>query len=185
MSETDSPPLLVTQEIFRALSGLKPEQMAALAEAILAANRIFVCGAGRSLLMMRAFAMRLMHLGLHSYVVGETITPAIKKGDLLIGASGSGETGTTLAMLQAAHERKAQTAAFTTRPDSSIAQAADVVVEIPARSVGVAQQRLSVQPLGSLFEQCLLVTTDGMVLTLIERLGATHEEMHARHTKLE
>ncbi len=42
---------------------------------LLSAKRIYVMGAGRSGLIAKAFAMRLMHLGMHSYVVGETITP--------------------------------------------------------------------------------------------------------------
>jgi len=36
-----------------------------------------------------------------------------------------------------------------------------------------------------LFEQCLLVLGDGLVLRLMARLGATYEEIRARHTKLE
>ena len=47
---------------------------------LLSAKRIYVIGAGRSGLVAKAFAMRLMHLGLHAYVVGETITPAMTKG---------------------------------------------------------------------------------------------------------
>ena len=53
-------------------------------------KRIIVCGTGRSGLMLKSFAMRLMQIGYISYVVGETITPAIKEGDLLIVASASG-----------------------------------------------------------------------------------------------
>jgi 6-phospho-3-hexuloisomerase len=187
MSETDSPEksLVVAQEIFRVLSHLKPEQLAALTEAILGANHVFVGGAGRSLLMLRAFAMRLMHLGLQVYVVGETITPAIKPGDLLLAASGSGETGSTLALVQKAHGRKAVTGCLTAHEESTLGRACDLVVEIPARTVGPAHQQLSVQSPGSLFEQSLFVTLEGLVLTLTERLGVTHEEMHARHTKLE
>jgi len=63
-----------------------------LIEDILNANAIFLMGAGRSGLVARAFAMRLMHLGLKVYVVGETTTPAVKRGDLVIAISGSGET---------------------------------------------------------------------------------------------
>jgi 6-phospho-3-hexuloisomerase len=40
---------------------------------------VLVVGMGRSGLVARGFAMRLRHLGLHSYVLGETITPPVKK----------------------------------------------------------------------------------------------------------
>ncbi|NLO73282.1 MAG: 6-phospho-3-hexuloisomerase [candidate division WS1 bacterium] len=185
MSDSNNRHLLIAREISGVLSGVDPQRVEALGETILTAQRIFVCGAGRSLLMLKALAMRLMHLGLHSYVVGETITPAIRTGDLLIAGSGSGETRTTLAMVQAAHERGARTAAITAHPQSPIARACDLVVEIPAAIVGVSNQRVSTQPPGSLFEQCLLVLGDGLVLWLMERLGATYEEIRARHTKLE
>ncbi|WP_245619069.1 SIS domain-containing protein [Methanogenium cariaci] len=61
-------------------------------QALLTAPRIYVAGAGRSGLIAKAFAMRLMHIGMESYVVGETITPAMQNGDLLVVFSGSGET---------------------------------------------------------------------------------------------
>ncbi|HEY3398763.1 MAG TPA: 6-phospho-3-hexuloisomerase [Armatimonadota bacterium] len=177
--------MMVAEEIRRVMAQVDPAQVAALEQAILDANRVFVCGSGRSLLMMKAFAMRLMHLGLHAYVVGETITPAIIPGDLLLAGSGSGQTRTTLAMVQAARSRGARTAAITAHPESDIALEGDLLVEIPARIRGIANQAVSQQPPGSLFEQCLLVLGDGMIMTLMERLGATYEQIRARHTKLE
>ena len=64
-----------------------------LVTAIRGAKRVFVAGAGRSGLMMRAFAMRVMQLGIDTYVVGESTTPDVRKDDLLIIGSGSGRTG--------------------------------------------------------------------------------------------
>ncbi|MEM2817946.1 MAG: SIS domain-containing protein, partial [Archaeoglobaceae archaeon] len=48
------------------------------------AERIFVVGIGRSGLVAKAFAMRLMHLGYKAFVIGETTTPRIEAGDLLV-----------------------------------------------------------------------------------------------------
>jgi len=174
----------VTEEIGDVVSKLDQQQLAALVEAIVAAQRVFVCGAGRSLLMMRAFAMRLMHIGIEAYVVGETITPAIANGDLLIAGSGSGQTRVTLATVQAAAVRGADTAVITAHRDSDIAQICELVVIVPAPVTG-AVSSVSRQPPGSLFEQSLLVVGDALILTLMERLGTTIEEMRARHTKLE
>ena len=155
-------------------------------QAITDAGSVFVCGAGRSMLMMQAFAMRLVHLGMEAYVVGETITPAIKPGNLLIAGTGSGETRVTQAMIDAAHARDARTCALTAHAHSSIGRACDLVVEIPTPvTVAADVARLSVQPPGSLFEQCLLVLCDTMVMLFMQRLGVTEEQMRARHTKLE
>jgi len=175
---------IISQEISDVVGNLDQQQLAALVEAMLAAQRVFVCGAGRSLLMMRAFAMRLMHMGVEAYVVGETITPAIANGDLLIAGSGSGQTQGTLATLQAAAARGARTAGITAHGDSEIAEACDLVVVVPLPVTGEAGPS-SCQPLGSLFEQSLLVVGDVLVLRLMKRMGATNEQMRARHTNLE
>ena len=48
------------------------------------AKRIFVAGAGRSGLISKFFAMRLMHAGFEVFVVGEIVTPSICEGDLFL-----------------------------------------------------------------------------------------------------
>ena len=185
MTEPPSDQVQVAQEILGVVSHLRAEEMEALGEAILRARRVFVCGAGRSLLVLKAFAMRLMHLGLQSYVVGDVVTPAIEEGDLLLAGSNSGRTRTTLAIVEAASVRGAQTAALTAHPESALGRGADLRLEIPVRLVGVSDPAISAQPPGSLFEQSLLVTCDGLVLWLMRRLGTSYEDMRARHTKLE
>ena len=177
--------LIIAEEIGAALAQTEERQIAAVADAILEAQRVFTGGAGRSLLMMKAFAMRLMHLGLSSHVVGETTTPAIEAGDLLIVGTGSGRTKMTLAIIEAAGVRGARTAAITAHPDSPIARAADLVVEIHAPITGREPARPSKQPPGSLFEQCLLVLCDALILRLMRPLGTDEHDMRARHTKLE
>jgi 6-phospho-3-hexuloisomerase len=162
------------------------EQVERLMQAITDAESVFVCGAGRSLLMMQAFAMRLVHLGMTAYVVGETVTPAIAPGNLLVAGTGSGQTRMTLAMVEAAKARTATTCAITAHPHSPIGTMADFVVEIPTPvTVAADVARSSVQPPGSLFEQCLLVLCDTVVMTCMQRLGVTEEMMRARHTKFE
>ena len=162
------------------------EQVEAVMAAITKADNVFVCGAGRSLLMMQAFAMRLVHLGMSAYVVGETITPAIRPGNLLIAGTGSGQTRTTLAMMDAAKSRDAITCAITAHPDSPVGSLCDLIIEIPSPvTIARTAVRASVQPPGSLFEQCLLVLCDTMTMLFMQRLGVTEEEMRARHTKLE
>jgi 6-phospho-3-hexuloisomerase len=179
------PEILIAGEIMTGVGAVNQEEVEALVDAILAAAKVFVYGAGRSGFMMQAFAMRLGHLGLNAWVVGETTTPAIGPDDLLVVGSGSGQTRTTLAIVEAARQRGAKTACLTAHPDSPVARACDLVVTIPTPVTKVDAARGSMQPPGSLFEQCLLVVGDGMVMRLMRRLGTTEEEMRARHTKLE
>src|SRR5205085_12472132 len=48
------------------------------------ARRVFLYGRGRSGFVARAFAVRLMHLGYQTYVVGETITAPVARQDVVI-----------------------------------------------------------------------------------------------------
>ncbi len=188
MSTSASPcdnALRIADELRRALTHTSPEEAEALVRAILDAKGVFCSGQGRSGLMVKALAMRLVHLGLGAHVVGETTTPAIGPGDLLVAATGSGRTRTTLAIVQAARERGAKVACLTAHPDSPIAQASDLVVELHGPISGDAPDGKSIQPPGSLFEQALLIFCDAVVMALIDRLGTTEDEMRARHTKLE
>jgi 6-phospho-3-hexuloisomerase len=176
---------LVAREICDALARTEDQQVNTLLDMIEEASTIFVGGAGRSLMMMQAFAMRLMHIGFNSYVVGESTTPAIVADDLLIAGSGSGKTRITLALVEAAAARGAHTAVITGHPDSPIAQAADHCVHIHAPVVFVNSDRPTRQPPGTLFEQCLLAQGDAMILQLMRRRGQTEEIIRRRHTKFE
>ena len=84
----------IASELERTFDALDEGELEELERRVLAADRVFVAAAGRSLLAIRGFAMRLMHFGFTAYVVGETVTPAIQPGDLLLIASGSGSTAT-------------------------------------------------------------------------------------------
>ena len=96
-----------------------------------AAPRIFGCASGRSGFILRGFLMRLMHLGFTVYFVGETTTPRIRPGDLLMVMSGSGETAQPREMQRRANAVGARTLALTAHPDSTIGREAQVVINIP------------------------------------------------------
>ena len=82
----------IVAELKNASVQMPEEKIDQFIEAVDTHERIFVYGTGRSGLMLKALAMRLMQMGYQSYVVGETTTPSVGKGDLLIVASASGET---------------------------------------------------------------------------------------------
>ena len=107
-------------------------QISALADRLTSAPRVFVTGEGRSGLMGKAFAMRLMHLGLTVYAMGETITPAVKEGDLVVAISGSGTTGGTVRAAEGARGAGAAVHAVTTDPASPLAEVADAALVLPA-----------------------------------------------------
>jgi len=161
-----------------------------------AANRsIFVVGAGRSGLIARAFAMRLMHLGFHVYVIGETITPAAGKGDVLVAISGSGRTMIVVTVAQVAKQVGAKVIAITSHPDSPLGKLADHIVFVPGRTKisdetdYFSRQILGIHeplaPLGTLFEICAMVFLESIISELMHRLGKTEEDLKARHATIE
>jgi 6-phospho-3-hexuloisomerase len=179
-----SRPLHPLDAIYRELtdiaSSLPREEAEALARSVRDARRVFVGGMGRSGLMMRAFAMRLMQLGVTVFVVGDTTTPSIAKGDLLVVGSRFGRSGSLSHFVSIARREKARVAVVTMDPGTPLARQADIVATIPVAEGGPSQQ-----PLGTLFEQSLLVYLDAVVLLAKRLLHKTERAMSKRHTNLE
>ncbi|MCC8180133.1 MAG: SIS domain-containing protein [Planctomycetes bacterium] len=154
------------------------------------AKRIFVGGAGRSLLSMKMFAMRLMQTNHVTYLVGEVCTPSIGEGDLLVVSSGRGETRVTLEVVKKAQANQARAALITSNPGGSIARIADVVLTIPPAapvSDGDSPETIFVkqnQP-GNLFETASLLVADGLVTRIMEREGLTEAVVMKNHANLE
>jgi len=158
-------------------------------------GRILVMGAGRSGLVGRAFAMRLLHLGYNAYVLGETIVPAIREGDIVIAISGSGKTKLIVTAAEAAKEAKARLIAVTSYPDSPLGRLADLVIEVPGRTKYsnetdyFARQILGMTeplaPLGTLFEDTTMIVLDGIVAELMIRLKKTEEDLRLVHANIE
>ncbi|MGJ0489959.1 6-phospho-3-hexuloisomerase [Methylobacter sp.] len=146
------------------------------------ASRIFVSGAGRSGLIGRFFAMRLMHSGYDVSVVGEIVTPSIKKGDLLIIISGSGETEQLVAFTKRAKEIGAQIVLISAKSDSTIGDMADAVFQI-----GNPEQYGKVvgMPMGTVFELSTLLFLEALISHVIHEKGIPEEEMRSRHANLE
>lgn len=176
----------IIRELEHAAALLPVDACDRLADAILSADAVFVAGAGRSGLMMKAFAMRLMHLGLRAHVVGETATPGIASGDLLLIGSGSGETRSLLGMLEKAQSLEATVAGLTIQPRSTLGSSADLVVLLPGSPKDQSSGAdLTVQPMGSLFEQTLLLFLDGVILRIMETQAQSSGTMFGKHANLE
>ena len=177
----------ILADIARALQQVDPAQIEALGSTLLSAERIFIAGKGRTGLQMRAFAMRLMHLGLTVHVVDDVTTPAIGAGDLLLIGSSSGRTSSLLRYVDSVSATGASLATLTGNLDSPIAAAADALVYIPASNfkAGGKSGEGSVLVMGSLFEHCLGLLCDLLIIRLKAALKVDQAEMNARHANLE
>jgi 6-phospho-3-hexuloisomerase len=191
--------LEIANFILSALNSIKLEEIEnfvkAIEEIYRGNRKILVVGVGRSGLVGRAFAMRLRHLGARSYVVGETITPSVEEGDLLVAISGSGSTQVVVAAAEAAKKMKARVAAVTSYYDSPLGRLADLVVLVPGRTKLAsmddyfARQILGIHeplsPLGTLFEDTAMVVLDAIIAELMKRLGKNESDLAKRHANIE
>ena len=174
-----------TGAALQALADTESGAIDALADAILDADRVFLLGAGRSGLALRMTAMRLMHLGLTVFVVGDTTTPAIEHGDLLLTATGSGTTTGIVRAATTAREVGATVVAITTAPESPVAERSQLVVAVPAAGKLDRSGTASAQYAGSLFEQTVMLLGDALFHALWQRSGASADELWPRHSNLE
>jgi Predicted sugar phosphate isomerase involved in capsule formation len=188
--------LLMSYRMRETARSLDEDQAARFVDEMLAARRIYVAGAGRSGLVSRAFAMRLMHIGFESFVVGETITPALLAGDTLVAFSGSGETNSIVDICETAKDIGAKICLITFSPESRSAQLAECIVtlgegkadpdDIPSqyevRQI-TGQYRsvtTSFAPFGTLFETSALIFSDAVISALIEVLQCSLDDARGR-----
>ncbi|HDN05716.1 6-phospho-3-hexuloisomerase [Candidatus Bathyarchaeota archaeon] len=189
----------IIEGIRRSIQELNMEEVEQLIKLLLEAKdkKIFIVGMGRSGFVARAFALRLMNLGFNVYFLGETITPAAEKGDLLIAISGTGTTKMVLTASSAAKDIGATVIAITSFPESPLGQIADYVVTVRGRTkMGwpkeedylarqIVGEREPLTPLGSIFENNCMVFLDGLIVELMHRLGRTEEDLKRRHATIE
>lgn len=176
----------VIEELNKTANSIPDEASEALLNQMMQSGKIFVAGAGRSGLMGKAFVMRMMHMGLDAYVVGETVTANLEKGDLLIIGTGSGETKTLIPIAEKAKSLGGIVAAITISQNSTIGKLADIVVQLPGspkeQHESISQ---SIQPMGSLFEQTMLLFYDALILHYMTQKGLSSSQMYGKHANLE
>lgn len=183
----------------RSLDKIDPKQVNKFINMLLDAKdknrKILIVGAGRSILVGRAFAMRLMHISFQVHVIGETITPAVEKGDILLAISGSGSTTMVVTAAKIAKKVGAKVVAITSYPHSPLGRCADHTIVLLGRTKLArkkdyfSRQILGVHeplaPLGTLFEATAVIFLDGLIVELMHRLGLTEGDLKRRHATIE
>ena len=189
----------ILQGINKVINAIDPRQVELFLDMLLEAKqegrKALVLGAGRSGLVGRAFAMRLMHLGIDVYVMGETITPAIGEGDIviIISGSGSGAMANTAACM--AKRVGSIVFAITSYPDSELGEQSDNLVIVPGRETVAKEsdyqsrqllgEHESLAPMGTIFEDACAVFLDGVIADLMIRLEVSEDSMKKKHSTIE
>jgi 6-phospho-3-hexuloisomerase len=188
---------LMASTITSTANVISDNEVGAFINELLTAERIYVLGAGRSGLVAKAFAMRLMHLGLRTYVVGETITPAMKEGDTIVAYSGSGETKSIAELCETAKTIGGRICLITSNKDSRIGRIADSVVVIESHRDAVNDESAeyevrqmmgehrSFAPLGTIFETTALIFSDAVISAIMEIIHVEEKDLKGRHANIE
>ncbi|WP_374727614.1 6-phospho-3-hexuloisomerase [Haloactinomyces albus] len=177
--------MAISTEMDQIRKGIQPAAWARAGALLLKAPTVFTVGTGRSGLALQMAAMRFMHLGLKTHVVGETTAPAIGSGDILVAASGSGSTKRVVQAAETARAQGANVVALTTTPESALAKIATEVLVIPAADKQDFDGTTSTQYSGSLFEQSVLLLTDALFHALWRSSGTQARELWRLHANLE
>ncbi|WP_122632633.1 SIS domain-containing protein [Escherichia coli] len=158
----------IINELTFVKDSIREDDCTKLIDAIQQSQRVFCYGLGRAGFSMKAFTMRLMHMGKEVYFLTETITPNFGPGDLFIVSSASGETAQLVALAKKARQFGGAVAVLTTNRQNQ----KDSVFR-------------SAQPMASLYEQALLVIADALVMKMAAESGAPESELFKRHANLE
>ena len=176
----------ITDECESTLLKIKPEEVQAFIEMMDASQKIFFTGVGRVMLSLEAIAKRFAHLGIKTYCVGQITEPAITDKDMLVVGSGSGESIIPVSIAKKAKKFGAKIAYIGANPQSTMAGIADVTVRIPARTkLYLPDETESIQPMTSLFEQCLLLLGDTVAKMIIAKNNINMKELWQYHANLE
>jgi len=168
----------IGERVTAALEHIDPPAIARAIEILLKAPQIFVYGAGRSGIIGRAFAMRLVQAGLRAYVIGESVTPIVRAGDAVFLLSAQGESYSSIQTGNIVRREGAELIVLTSKPGSKLAHTAShlISLEFPEDD-----DRLRYAPLGTLFEAASLRLTDGLIAELLRVRGETEASMRRRH----
>ncbi|MBN1194421.1 MAG: SIS domain-containing protein [Methanomicrobiaceae archaeon] len=184
--------LLMAENLTRITGSLASAGIEAFVSEILRARRVFTFGLGRSGLVASAFAMRLIHLGIPTFVVGESILPDIREygleGDVVVVFSRSGGPG--IAADYAADAKNtggARICLITGMANSPVGEIADCVMYFPCDLFlrRCAEEGCTLfAPLGTFFETAAWVFADAVVSQMMETRGTDADEMWDIHANL-
>lgn len=176
----------IQRDVNTALASITDEQLEEFVGLLLEARRIFVAGRGRTGLIMRGFAMRLMHLGLTAHVVEDVTTPAIEAADVLVIGSGSGQTPSVLQYALRAKQEGAEIALLTAAAEGSpIGEQAKTRLRFVTPTVKTGETGGLALPMASVFELAMMIFLEIVIVRLMERLGVDEASMMRRHANLE
>ncbi|MBI2589887.1 SIS domain-containing protein [Candidatus Berkelbacteria bacterium] len=176
----------VLDEIYQVTKTVDTAEVDNFVEEILRAEKVFFIAVGRVFLSLQCMAKRLSHLGIDCHVVGSITEKAITSKDLLVVASGSGESKVPVIISQIAKKHNAKVGLITSAEQSTIKSMADLCVHLKCPTKTNMQEGVkSIQPMSTLFDQSLHVFGDILSLIIQNRKSVHGHELWKYHANLE
>ena len=177
---------LIINEISHLLISVDPEEVYILVDEIIKADKVFFIGVGRVFLSLQCFCKRLAHFGIEANIVGAINEKAMTPRDLLIVASGSGESIFPAVIAKQAVALDGRIGLITSASDSTIKTISNFAVHLPSPTkndpnLGVKSK----QPMSTLFDQALHIFGDVVSMIIQSEKGLTKEELWNYHANLE
>ncbi len=179
MTSSQESSKFILKEIEKTLSNNNKEKVKEVIECVMNAEKIFVYGVGRSGLVAKAFAIRLVQLGLQVYFIGDIATPIVDDKSLVLVVSATGETMSAIQTANICRRVGADVVVITAKPHSKLAHAGNVVFTLTTEPT---EDSKKLAPLGTLFEDAALILLDGIVAELMEKMGQDDRMMRSRHS---
>ncbi|MCX7017517.1 MAG: SIS domain-containing protein [bacterium] len=186
MSEYRELAATITAEVHAVLDKVDSVEVDRLVDELSGARRVFIFAVGRVMLALECLGKRLGHLQIDCQIVGAVTEKPIGPEDLLLIASGSGESKLPAEITRIAKAKSARIGLITAADDSTIKRLSDFSLRMPCStktdpSCGIR----SIQSMSTLFDQCLHLLGDVIAIKLQERRGLSNEELWKYHANLE
>ena len=182
----------VQTEINKVLSSIDDVKLNEFVDILTKKNiKILGYSAGRMGFGLKAFLMRLNHLGIPAYWYGDNYVPPMNENDIFICCSNSGTTASVYNIAEIfKNKAKGCIVSFVGNETSKIAQISDIAIKFKTCNGGLNSadddtKINSIQPMSTLTEQSMFILFDVITMMIIDKLNIDIKETKIYHSNIE
>jgi 6-phospho-3-hexuloisomerase len=183
----------VLNELDEVLSSIDATQLNKMVDILTTNKDIKVLGysAGRMGSGLKAFIMRLNHLGIKASFFGDNYVPPMNSDDVFICCSNSGTTKSVVNILEIFKAKAGgKVISFVGNENSKMAELSDVVIKFKTCNGGLnsaddPSKINSIQPMTTLTEQAMFILFDLIVMLIINKLDIDIKDTKQYHSNIE
>lgn len=181
----------VKEELSKVLESIDETKLTEFVNMICNANQVMGYSAGRMGFGLKAFLMRLNHLGIKAYWFGDNYIPPMDENSVFICCSNSGTTKSVASIFDIfKNKSQGKTVAFVGNEQSYMGQNADLTILFKTCNGGLNSaddntKINSIQPMTTLTEQAMFLLFDIIVMMIIEKKNIIITETKKFHSNIE